>query len=125
MVQIKITQIIGEWQYTQNVYDSPDCSETSRIYQLIYTGTYQLTGKKSEYVEDFWHINYGFYDKDIRVFSAQYRNYLTQESSCGLGELVLGRTTNIENVHCGVLNITPSRDVCISFKTICNFRNID
>lgn len=108
----------GIWDYKQVVYSSSECTDANKLYEMIYTGSYQLTGKKSEHVEDFWNINYRYDSKDIRVFSAQFQNMIADATDCGIGLVVLGRLTDIEEDSCALLKEQPSRMCPISYDII-------
>ena len=81
------------------------------------SGTYHLTGKKFTDVEDFWNINYFIDTRTIRVFTLSFQNMLLDETSCGIGQVVLGRSMDITDIRCSVLNIVPFSEVSISIIT--------
>lgn len=111
----------GFWDETQEVYADAECSGQKQ-YEIFMSGTYHLTGKKSTDVEDFWNINYFVDTRTIRVFTLTFQNMLLDETSCGIGQVVLGRSMDITDVRCAVLNIVPFSEVSILIIQIVIYR---
>merc|ERR1712000_229281 len=53
----------GTWSYFVDVFSTSDCDPNFQNYRTTFSGTYSLTGKESEDLDMFWHIEYRYDSK--------------------------------------------------------------
>jgi hypothetical protein len=97
----------GVWSYTADVFSSSTCDDSSRQYQLLFDGSYSLTGKRSEDVQGFWNIDYRFEEKQLRTFTVEFRNWLAASGNCNIGLITIGNRVDIKSAHCPDLHLVP------------------
>jgi hypothetical protein len=95
------------------VYATSDCDANFRNYRTIYSGTYTLTGKESDFLPFFWHIEYRLLAKTMEVDTEGFRLEINDDPSCNIPNIVPNTIMSIRHADCPTLQIVPITEVSI------------